>query len=98
MFFTFGEADKEGGNETLWTCFIFNVGSSITFFIYGGCKYIMWFLVWISLSTGGGLEYYQVGNVYTSKDACFAEKSKAKTLVTAANQAVHCFEAIREKK
>ena len=38
--FTFGEADKEGGNETLWTCFIFNVGSSITVFIYGGCKYL----------------------------------------------------------
>ena len=38
--FTFGEADKEGGNETLWTRFIFNVGSSITVFIYGGCKYL----------------------------------------------------------
>tara|TARA_B100001287_G_scaffold107686_2_gene90705 strand:- start:493 stop:669 length:177 start_codon:yes stop_codon:yes gene_type:complete len=58
----------------------------------------MWFLIWISFSTGGGLEYYQIGNVYTSKDACVAEKTKAKTLVTAATQAVHCFEAIREKK
>ena len=36
--FTFGEADKEGGNETLWTCFILNVGSSITVFNNGGCK------------------------------------------------------------
>jgi len=59
---------------------------------------VMWFLIWISFSTGGGLEFYQVGNVYTSKDACLAEKSKAKTLVTAQNQAVHCFEAIREKQ
>ena len=59
---------------------------------------MMWFLIWISFSTGGGLDFYQVGNVYTSKDACLAEKSKAKTLVTAQNQAVHCFEAIREKQ
>ena len=58
----------------------------------------MWFLIWISFSTGGGLEYYQIGNVYTSKDVCVAEKTKAKTLVTSQTQAVHCFEAIREKK
>ena len=59
---------------------------------------MMWFLIWISFSTGSGLEYYQIGDVYTSKDACIAEKSKAKTLVTSANMDVHCFEAIREKK
>ncbi len=58
----------------------------------------MWFLIWIAFSTGGGLEYYQIGDVFTSKDACLAEKSKAKTLVTSQKMAVHCFEAIREKK
>jgi hypothetical protein len=57
----------------------------------------MWFLIWISFSTGGGLEYYQIGNVYTSKEICIAEKAKAKVLVTSANAAVHCFEAVREK-
>ena len=91
--FTFGEADKEGGNETLWTRFIFNVGSSITVFIYGGCKYLMWFLIWLQF-LHGEFEYYHI-DTFGSEENCKIQLEKSKVLITNSASSVACFEVDR---
>ena len=48
----------------------------------------MWVLVWIHL-LNGNLEYYQLG-IFSTEDACYAEKSEAKVLKKHQNSGLFC--------
>ena len=55
----------------------------------------MWFLIWFQLMNGQ-LDYYQVGNTYSSLEECNKEKETASVLVTSRNAGLFCLEAYRE--
>ena len=80
-------------DETLWTRFILNVGSSITVFIYGGCKYLMWFLIWLQF-LHGEFEYYHI-DTFGSEENCKIQLEKSKVLITNSASSVACFEVDR---
>lgn len=51
----------------------------------------MWLLVWLSVTSGGNLENYNLGT-FATKDECVAELSKAHVLVKGKGQAIDCLE------
>jgi hypothetical protein len=48
----------------------------------------MWVLVWIHL-LNGNMEHYQLGT-FSTEDACYAEKNKAKVLRKTQNSGLFC--------